>query len=298
MPPLNTLRCFEAAARHGSFIKASYELSVTPSAVSHQIKSLEEFLGIELFLRTKRKVLLTEAGADYLEPISSIFRQLDEATTDLINRQSLGGTLRLSVAPAFLSRWLMPRMERFQDQYPDVQLELNASSGLVDFAAGDMDMAIYFGDGNWPNLEKKFLRNSALAPVCNPNLIKPHQPIRTPDDMRFYPLLHVAKRKEEWHNWLKQNGLEPKLFRRGVMFSNGSLTAAAAAQGLGIALADPSLVAPEIHEGSLRILFDQHLKTQSAFYLVNQKDRKMTQPMEAFRTWVIEQMTDESDSEF
>lgn len=294
---MNTLRCFEAAARHGSFLKAANELSVTPSAVSHQIKSLESFLGLELFFRTKRKVVLSDAGKEYLVPITAIFAQLDEATTELMDKKNLGGVLKLSVAPAFLSRWLMPRMERFQDQYPDVQIELHESTSNVDFNSLPMDMAVYFGDGNWSDVEKHFLRNASLAPVCNPSLIKPNQPIRTPDDMRFYPLLHVAKRNYEWHEWLTQNGYDSKKFRRGLMFSNGALTASAAVQGLGIALVDPSFIASEIHEGSLRVLFNQHLITESAFYLVYPKDHVVSSAMKAFREWIIEQMREEAHTD-
>lgn len=293
MPPLNTLRCFEAAARHGSFLKAANELAVTPSAVSHQIKSLETFLGVELFFRSKRRVVLSDAGKEYLAPISAIFSQLEEATTELMDKKNSGGVLKLSVAPAFLSRWLMPRMERFQEQYPDVQIEINESMSNVDFTATETDMAVYFGDGNWSGLEKHFLRNASLAPVCNPALIKPNQPIRTPDDMRFYPLLHVAKRKHEWNEWLTQNGYNPKQFLRGLMFSNGALTASAAVQGLGIALVDPSFIASEIHEGSLRVLFNQHLITKSAFYLVYPNDHVVSSAMKAFQTWIIEQMMEE-----
>lgn len=297
MPPLNALRCFEAAARNGSFIKAADELSVTPSAISHQIKSLESFLEIELFFRTKRQVVLTDAGKDYLVPIASIFAQLDKATTELLDKQNLGGTLRLSVPPAFLARWLMPRMDSFQDQYPDVQLEVNESTNEVDFIASSTDMAVYFGNGDWDGVETHFLRNASLAPVCNPTLVKSNQPIRTPDDMRFYPLLHVAKRQEEWQDWLKQNGLEQKKFRRGLILSNGALTASAAAQGLGIALADPSFIAPEIHEGTLMVLFNQHLISESAFYLVYPKSYVVSSAMKAFKQWIIEQMSEESSEE-
>ncbi|TBR41746.1 transcriptional regulator GcvA [Marinomonas agarivorans] len=294
LPPLNTLRCFEAAARHGSFIKAANELSVTPSAVSHQIKSLESFLGVALFFRSKRRVTLSDAGKEYLAPISAIFTQLEEATTELMDKKNSGGVLKLSVAPAFLSRWLMPRMESFQDQYPDVQIEIIESTTNVDFDATQIDMAVYFGDGDWPGLEKHFLRNASLAPVCNPSLLKPNQPIRTPDDMRFYPLLHVAKRKHEWNEWLTQNGYNPKQFLRGLMFSNGALTASAAVQGLGIALVDPSFIASEIHQGSLRVLFNQHLITESAFYLVYPNDHAVSSAMKAFQKWIIEQMAEEN----
>jgi LysR family glycine cleavage system transcriptional activator len=264
-------------------------LSVTPSAISHQIKGLESFLGLELFRRTKRKVILTEAGESYLKPIKSIFEQLENATSELKSQQKTG-SLRLAVAPAFLTRWLMPRMQRFQDRYPDIQIEISSSTGLIDFSANDIDMAVYFGSGDWEDVETYYLRPARLAPVCNPKLIKADQPINTPEDMRFYPLLHVTKRKDEWHDWLQQHDLDPKLFRRGLMFSSGSLTAGAAAQGLGISLTDPELIMPEIEAGSLKVLFNQHLITNRSFYLVYEKRRSVTSAMSAFKEWIIEEM--------
>lgn len=289
MPPLNSLKCFEAAARHGSFNKAAKELSVTPSAISHQIKSLESFLGLELFRRTKRKVVLTEAGEIYLIPIHSVFEQLESATSEL-KRQQKAGSLSLAVAPAFLTRWLMPRMEGFQSRYPDIQIEISSSAGLTDFSDNDIDMAVYFGNGDWEGVEAHYLRAARLAPVCHPKLIKPEQPIVNPEDMRFYPLLHVSKRKDEWHDWLQQQGLEPALFRRGLMFSSGSLTAGAAAQGLGISLTDPELIQPEIEAGTLKVLFNQHLITDRSFYLVYEKRRPVTPAMSAFKEWIIDEM--------
>ncbi|MDB4837747.1 transcriptional regulator GcvA [Marinomonas sp.] len=289
LPPLNSLKCFESAARHGSFNKAAEELFVTPSAISHQIKGLEAFLGLELFRRTKRKVVLTEAGESYIKPIKSIFEQLDNATSELKSKQE-AGSLKLAVAPAFLTRWLMPRMQSFQTRYPEIQIEISSLNGLVDFSANDIDMAVYFGEGEWDGVEAYYLRPARLAPVCHPDLIKANQPINSPEDMRFYPLLHVTKRKDEWHDWLKQHELNPTLFRRGLMFSSGSLTAGAASQGLGIALSDPELVMPEIEAGTLKVLFDQHLITNRSFYLVYEKRRSVTSAMLAFKEWIIEEM--------
>lgn len=264
-------------------------MSVTPSAISHQIKGLESFLGLELFLRAKRKVILTEVGESYLKPIKAIFEQLENATSELKSQQKLG-SLRLAVAPAFLTRWLMPRMKRFQHRYPDIQIEISSSIGLIDFSANDVDMAVYFGAGDWDDVEAHYLRPARIAPVCNPKLIQSDQPIHTPEDMRFYPLLHVTKRKDEWHDWLQQQSLDPKLFRRGLMFSSGSLTAGAAAQGLGIALSDPEFVMPEIEAGTLKVLFDQHLITNRSFYLVYEKRRSVTSAMLVFKEWIIEEM--------
>ncbi|WP_328591928.1 transcriptional regulator GcvA [Maribrevibacterium harenarium] len=289
LPPLNTLRCFEAAARHGSFNRAAQELHVTPSAVSHQIKALEEHLGVELFRRAKRKVVLTPAGESYVVPVQDAFALLERATTDIQASQQIS-TLKLAVAPAFLTRWLMPRMESFQQQYPDIEIEIASATGMIDFAASDIDMAVYYGTGQWQGVEKHFLRPIRLAPVCSPKLIRRDVPIEKPEDMRFYPLLHVSKRRDEWHDWLAQNDLDPTVFRRGLMFSSGSLTAGAAVQGLGIALADAELVQAELEAGSLIKLFDTQLATNRSFYLVYEKRRPVTAAMAAFREWIMAQM--------
>ncbi len=246
---------------------------------------------MELFRRTRRKVVLTEAGAKYIEPIKQIFQQLEQATADLQSAQH-AGSLRLAVAPAFLTRWLMPRMERFQTRYPEIEIEITSSMGLVDFSIGDIDMAVYFGAGDWDHVEMNYLRPIRLAPVCSPKMIKPDRPINEPEDMRFYPLLHVSKRSDEWTDWLVQNGLDPKVFRRGLMFSSGSLTAGAAGQGLGIALSDISLITPELESGQLKVLFDKQLDTNRSFYLVYEKKRALTPAMTAFKEWIIEEMND------
>ncbi|MFT2109587.1 transcriptional regulator GcvA [Marinomonas sp. 2405UD68-3] len=289
LPPLNALKSFESAARHGSFNKAAQELFVTPSAISHQIKSLESFLGIELFHRTKRKVILTEAGEEYIQPIKRVFELIEVATNDMLSKQN-EGSLHLAVTPIFLNRWLMPRLGDFYSQHPEIELEISTTSGLINFDVADIDIAVYFGLGEWDDVESHFLKSVALVPVCNPTLIKKDMPINCPEDMRFYPLLHVIKRKEEWRGWIKQHGLDPKLFRRGLMFSTGSLTAGAAIQGLGIALVDPELVQSDVESGNLEILFDQQLITDRSFYLVHQKRRSMTPAMLAFKAWLTKEI--------
>lgn len=234
-------------------------------------------------------MVLTDAGELYIKPINKVFALIEEATTEVLSKQKQG-SLHLAVAPAFLNRWLMPRMGSFQNQYPDIEIEISASTGLINFDTADIDMAVYFGNGDWDDVTQHYLRPVTLAPVCSPKLIREAQPIISPADMRFYPLLHVTKRKDEWQGWLTQNDLDPKLFRRGLMFSSGSLTASAAAQGLGIALADPELVQPEIDAGNLRVLFEQQLITNRSFYLVYQKRRAMTPAMSAFKEWIMEEM--------
>ncbi len=289
MPPLNALRSFESAARLGSFNKAAEELYVTPSAVSHQVKSLEEFLGLKLFRREKRRVLLTSAGEKYLASVEHALDELDSATRRLMSSPN-AGAVNLSVAPAFLTRWLVPRLAQFQLDCPEVELRLSASNGLIDFAHSDTDMAVYVGSGEWRHVEKHFLRNMVLVPVCSPRLLKGPKPLKQPADLLSHTLIHVESRLDEWPQMLEEARIQKMGPSKGLTFSNTSLALSAAMEGVGIALADRELVEREVEYGQLVIPFDICLDTHKAFYLVYQKNRTLTHGMEAFRDWVLAQM--------
>lgn len=292
LPPLNALRSFESAARHGSFNKAADELFVTPSAVSHQIKGLEEFLGIQLFERIKRRVELTPPGERYLLSIQSALDEIDEATRKLMTTPN-SGVVNLSVAPAFLTRWLVPRINHFQNKNPEVELRLTASMSQIDFRYSDMDMAVFFGDGNWPDLHCHHLRNVHSVPVCSPKLLEGKPPINSAEDLLQYTLIHISKRDDEWQSLLRQTGIKRIEKARNMTFSNTSLALGAAMEGLGIALADRGLAERELEYGQLVCPFDISLDTHKAFYLVYQKGRPLTESMQAFRDWILEEMQTE-----
>ncbi len=289
LPPLNALRSFEAAARHGSFNKAAEELYVTPSAVSHQIKTLEEFLGVQLFERIKRRVDLTSAGERYLISVQSALDEVDDATRKLMATPNTG-VVNLSVAPAFLTRWLVPRINHFQSRNPDVELRLTASMSQIDFRYSDMDMAVFYGDGNWPDLHCHHLRNVHSVPVCSPKLLEGKPAIEKADDLLKYTLIHISKRDKEWQSLLRQSGVKRMDKARNMTFSSTSLALGAAMEGLGIALADRGLAERELEYGQLICPFDISLDTQKAFYLVYQKGRPLTESMQAFRDWILEEM--------
>lgn len=288
LPPLNSLKSFESAARLGSFQKASQELFVTPSAVSHQIKSLEEFLEVELFIRQTRRIELTSAGKDYLRTVQKALSDIERATQRLVSAHGTG-ELNLSVAPAFLHRWLLPRISRFYDTHPNIELELSASTGLIDFAHSDTDMAVYFGDGQWDDVECSFLKRSALIPVCTPSLLN-NKPIHVPEDITRHTLLHVSKRPDEWRAWFEAAGAEFRETRKGMFLSSGLLTAQAAARGLGVALSDISLISEEIQSGELVAPLDIPLELSKSFYLVYRKKRPLTPAMKAFQDWIMAEM--------
>ncbi|WP_286237236.1 transcriptional regulator GcvA [Neptuniibacter halophilus] len=292
LPPLNALRSFEAAARLRSFNKAADELFVTPSAVSHQIKGLEEFLGVQLFERIKRRVELTAPGERYLISVQTALDEIDDATRRLMTTPN-SGVVNLSVAPAFLTRWLVPRINHFQNHNPEVELRLTASMSQIDFRYSDMDMAVFFGDGNWPDLHTHHLRNVHSVPVCSPKLLEGKPDIKTAEDLLKYTLIHVSKRDTEWKSLLRQEGVSRIDTARNMTFSNTSLALGAAMEGLGIALADRGLAVRELEYGQLICPLDITLNTQKAFYLVYQKSRPLTESMQAFRDWILDEMQTE-----
>ncbi len=203
----------------------------------------------------------------------------------------------ISVAPNFLVRWLMPRMKSFHQRYPDVELQISASTGLIDFDRSNTDMAIYFGHGDWHDIEVHFLDHVYLVPVCSPKLIDSSHPLNEPEDLRRHTLIHVTKRLHEWPEWMKLAGVTNRGFGRGLRLSNSQLATAAAAEGLGVALGDSTLSSQEIEQGKLVMPFDIQLDTLKSFYLVYKKDRPLSYGMQAFKDWLIEEMQDKRASD-
>lgn len=289
LPPLNALRAFEAAARHGSFNKAAEELCVTPSAVSHQLKSLEEFLGQKLFRREKRQVYLTGAGERYLGSVQLALDEVESATRRLMTATNTSA-VNISVAPFFLTRWLVPRITHFQQKHPDVELRFSSTMGYIDFEHSDTDMAVYYGRGKWDDVESFLLRNIVQTPVCSPDFLEGPDALKEPADIVKHTLIYITGRRHEWNNALRQVGLSQSAATHTMSFSSTSLAVSAAIEGIGIALADRVLVQREIETGKLVAPFDLSFDTQNGFYLVYKKNRALTQGMQAFRDWIMEEM--------
>jgi LysR family glycine cleavage system transcriptional activator len=292
LPPLKSLQAFEAAARRGSFNEAATELFVTPSAISHQVKSLEDFLGISLFRRARRQVQLTIAGERYLASVSHALDEIDLATRRLL-ASSNSGAVNISVAPAFLTRWLVPRVRDFQDRHPDIELRLSPNNGEIDFAWSDIDLAVYFGDGNWPGLEVYFLREVVMVPVCSPAFVEANPQMTKPDELAGHTLIDISTRPAEWDEFLASFGVTRKKRGKRLSFSSTSLALGAAMENLGIALADRQLVAREVLYGRLVTPLDISVGNHLGYYLVYQKDRKLTQEMRAFLDWMMDEMAEE-----
>ncbi|MBN7822007.1 transcriptional regulator GcvA [Bowmanella sp. Y26] len=293
LPPLNSLKAFEAAARHLSFTRAADELFVTQAAVSHQIKALEEFLGIKLFLRKNRSLLLTEEGQGYYLDIKDIFSSLQDATQRLLARGAKGA-ITVALPPSFAIQWLVPRIHKFSAQYPDIDVRIKA----VDFDEGhltdDVDVAIYYGRGKWPGLQADKLHTEYLTPICSPLLFQSDKPLDTLDDLRYHQLLHDASR-EPWKNWIREFNVLGVNVNQGPIFSHSMLVLQAAALGQGIALGHSVLARPEIQAGRLICPFPEKLITKNAYYVVCHESQAELGKIATFRDWVLTQVKEEQE---
>src|SRR5262245_17095922 len=200
LPPLNALKVFEAVARSESVTRAARELSVTQGAVSHQVKALEAAIGVKLFNRERQRLVITEAGRQYLNVVRDALDRIAIGTERLQQRQS-SGVLTVSTSPDFAAKWLVHRLGRFAEAYPDIDLRVSATLHHVDFAREDVDLAVRHGDGHWPGLDVVRLCSEQLFPVCSPKLASGRQRLNRPADLLKFPLLHLDDRKD-WANWL------------------------------------------------------------------------------------------------
>jgi LysR family glycine cleavage system transcriptional activator len=252
LPPLNALRSYEAAARHRSFSKAAEELGVTPAAVSYQVRTLEDHVGVALFQRVKRQLVLTVAGRACLPGIQGAFEGL-AASINAISVAGRSGVLTVSVAPSFASKWLLPRLHFFQAVHPDIDVRVSASMQLADFASGDVDLAIRYGTGRYPGLVSEQILCESVIPVCSPKLLESPDPLRSPADIRSHTLLHDDSPDEDescptWETWLNAAGVPGIDARRGPRFDQSSMVLEAAALGRGVALAKSALAAVDLAE--------------------------------------------------
>ena len=285
LPPLNALKAFEAAARHLSFTRAAEELFVTQAAISHQIKGLEEFLGIKLFRRRNRTLLLTEEGQSYFLDIKDIFSAIVDATDKLVAR-SAKGSLTVTLQPSFAIQWLVPRLVRFGERHPEIDVRIKAVDMDEGSLSDDVDVAIYYGRGNWPGLRCYKLHTEFLLPVCSPLLLASGRPLRQPSDLQWHTLLHDGSRRD-WHNWLKEVGVEIPNVSQGPIFSHSSMVIQAAVHGQGVALGHSVLSQPEIEAGRLVCPFEQVLESKNAYYLVCQESQAEQGKIAAFRDWML-----------
>lgn len=295
LPPLNAVKAFEAAARHLSFTRAAEELFVTQAAVSHQIKALEEFLGLKLFRRKNRALLLTDEGQGYFLDIKDIFIQLSDATDRLLARTAYG-SLTVSTPPSFAIQWLVPRLAKFSEMNPDIDVRIKAIDDEGSVLSDDVDVAIFYGLGQWAGLRADKLRNEVLTPVCSPLLLNGDKPLKSPEDLKYHTLLHDMNR-HDWQAWFKQCGINDINVNHGPIFSHSSLVLQAAVYGQGVALGFNVLAQPDIKAGRLVCPFPEVLVSKKAYYLVSHPSQAEVGKIAAFREWMLAMFEEESRNE-
>ena len=302
LPPLNALRAFEAAARHLSFKNAARELHVTPGAVSHQVKVLEEHLGVALFRRLTRALELTAPAQAMLPKVREGLESL-AAAVERVRAREQAAMLTVIAPPNFASRWLVPRLARFTSKHPALELHVASRPAMIDGRDSDAGapveardgsptMMVRFGAGRYPGAHVDLVFRAVYVPVCSPKLLEGEHPLRAPQDLRYHTLLHDDTVIEEsarpsWQDWLQLVGVTDVDVSRGPHFSDASLAFEAAIEGMGVALAMKPLVKAEIEAGRLVVPFDMTAPASFAYYLVTPEAALDVRAVAAFRKWVL-----------
>jgi LysR family glycine cleavage system transcriptional activator len=287
LPSLNGLRAFEAAARHLSFTLAAGELNVTQTAISHQIRRLEEELGVRLFVRQNRALALTPAARDYLPGVRAAFNDLRLATDRLLRKDN-EHVLTVSTLASLAAKWLLPQLSSFQEAHPGIDVRITTSTALVDFKSGDVDAAIRYGRGQWPGLHADWLMADEMFPVCSPALLTGNRPLKCPQDLAHYTLLHSSGGyDDDWRLWLTAAALPTDISKQpGLTFDLILMTVQAAIDGIGVAMGRTSYVQADIAKGRLVVPFKIALPVEAGFYLVSPEARPDPPKLAAFRQWL------------
>jgi LysR family glycine cleavage system transcriptional activator len=287
LPPLGALHAFEAAGRHRSFKVAAAELCVTPSAISRQIKLLEELMGVPLFLRTNRALALTAAGADYLDVVRSAFASL-AAGTSAVRAVVERRVVRVSMVQTLAANWLVPRLMAFAERDPDIEIQVLTGLELADVLGGEVDLAIRFGQGAWPGLRVDKLLPLTLFPVCSPAVRQGSPGLCRVSDLAQHRWLHLASYPQAFEAWLARAGARNLAADRHLTFDNADVLFRAAEQGLGVAMAAGVLVAPYLENGRLVRPFEIECLVAGAYYLVARADLAREPAVRAVHRWLLD----------
>ena len=289
LPPTSTLRAFEVATRHATFTSASEELHVTQSAVSHQLKHLEELWGLQLFQRGK-SLSLTPAGAALAPIVREFFMNLEATLADLREQK---GRVRLKVSTTYslALKWLLPRLPSLAQRHPEILVTLDSSDKIINFSSAEADVAIRLGNGNYPALYSEFLFREQIFPVASPDLLKRFGRPHTPAELLRYPLLmrDGADLVPKWEVWFQHVGLAIAPLKESVRFADTNMTIEAALLGQGIALARSGHVESELSGGSLVRLFDVPFPSPVAYYFVCPKGIESQPHIVSFRDWLMQE---------
>lgn len=298
--PLNALRAFDAAARHMSFKLAADDLSVTPAAISQQIRSLEEFLGVELFRRTNRSLVLTDAAQLSLGPLKEAFEKMENAV-DIITDSKSSTVIKVSVSPSFASKWLVPRLASYYERRPDSIVKISASMTLTDFKAEDIDLAVRYGSGDYKGLHSEEILRETVFPVCSPDLLNGAKQFDTVCKLLEKPLIHDDSFSEDnsapsWSMWLKAAGVNIEVpgGLPAIHFNTHSLAIEAAVAGRGIALARSAIAEEDLKAGRLVKPFGDGVPVDFAHYIVCPEERLENERVRDFVEWLKEEASGHS----
>ncbi|WP_198087495.1 LysR substrate-binding domain-containing protein [Variovorax sp. E3] len=293
IPPLQTLVCFDAAARHESYTRAAQELALTQSAVSRQIGTLEAFLGVALFRRTRHGVALTASGAAYARQTAKRLEAMERDTLDAMAHQGEGGSLSLAAVPTFATRWLMPRLKSFAALQPDVVVHIETRTRPFLFADAEFDAALYAGTPaqveNWAGTRALLLMHEDVVPVCSPALLPRGGKPVTPAAIARMPLLQQSTRPDGWRQWFDAQQIDAPNARGGPRYELFSILAAAASHGLGVALMPTMLVADELARGELVVACARPLSGERNYYLVTPERADQRPLLKFFSDWLLGQ---------
>jgi LysR family glycine cleavage system transcriptional activator len=285
LPSLSALRAFEAGARHLSFTRAARELSVTQTAISHQVRQLEEELGVKLFHRRPRELALTPAGSSLYPVLAESFDRIRETVTRIRARPE-SRHLTVSLTPTFGSRWLAQRLGRFWREHPDVDLRLHHSVQLADLARDDVDLAVRWGRGDWTGLTAERLMPAQATPLCSPVLLSGSNPLLSPADLKHHTLIH-QKDYQEWSEWLAAAGVDDVDGQRGPVIDDANAIIQSAMLGHGVMIAVPEVLSGEIATGALVAPFETRPDPAFAYYVVYPPGGLQRPEARAFRDFLI-----------
>jgi len=288
LPSYSVLRSFESAARHESFTLAAKELSLTQSAVSRQVKELEAIIGVDLFRRVGRRVILTRAGQKLAFDLSADLENIRRTMMRAISAGNLNSTLRIATLPAFASRWLVPRLGHFSLAHPNIEVSLSSRLSIFDLDAEQFDLAIHFGEQNWPNGKLRHLCDEIMVPVASPAFITRHG-IHSLDDLRHVPLLHLTTRPLAWQEFFEQAGFADDNFIKGKYFDQFSMIISGAVASLAAALIPNYLIESELKAGTLQVLTEETLATDQGYYLVTPEGHD-NENTELFCAWILDRI--------
>jgi len=295
MPDLTTLQSFESAARHGSFTRAALELNLTQSAVSRQIKDLENQLGLLLFERVRQRAVLSEAGRRFLPEARRLLQQTEEMMIRAVAGADAAAFLSVATLPTFGSRWLMPRLPRFLGDHPGTLVNVGSRSEPFDFDEENFDLAIHYGQPIWARATCTFLCNEMVVPVASPALLR-SRPLEREDELIGQPLLHLTTRPRMWSQWFEARGVGASDFYRGNRFDQFSMVIEAAVASLGFALLPLYLIEEDLQADRLRIVWDQPMATENSYYVVMPEGKQEHRMGLKFTAWLLSQVSGEQEA--